>query len=895
MTRRRAAAVISLLSVLCERGDKLSSDELKACGRTARALLTFAWQDSRNRWLAVPALRCVCQTFESEPLATASLLRRALESQHLADYGFQELPLLAREAKRLIAVDSDFIADLFRGAFGHVERSKEQTALGDSQILSLRSNRKQDYGGALWQLAEIYPKYLEQRPQQGTEVLLSVLQSYVTEKHTYAAAEVQEHNFQFDGKIATLRSDNSYSWDLGETYRHDEPVRMLSAFHRYVARLADQPNSSGQLDEILDVVARRGSPAVVWKRLLTIGAFSPDTLGVKLRSLLYAVPILACTDTTTELGNLLHVMFGRVSALERDLIERAILSLPDDLSGAHSKRAEYLRDRLAGCLDPALVVTEAMHQLLTDMRLKGEPPANEPFVRSSGLTARAYGEEEYLRGEGVPIDDEPNKRIRSFEKIVKQVADEFRNGAHSGNEMTTSCGALSDLWGALGQPGVHPKQYEHGLDLLAEACSSIAGSANCSPQNVAVGLVREVLLKASLHPTPTYDSKQDEQFDKAPSWGRPSPRLVAAEGLTKLGRHVACATEDTQRAIERLSSDQVSAVRYQVVQNILSIYQTAPELMWRIVESVSQVDTSRSVLHQLVSGALSALASPHSEQVVRLTRDILNRFEKDPDGKDLRAACLTLFAQLYVWRDEPKSKEIVYSIATKAGDAPDDAFSIVGWLRDLLTHGPVELPDPIEDGVRKRALDLLSEVVASASRQAAALVNRNLDRNFESWQPAEQELMRGAGGLLDRVGMEMYFASGAYDSQRADGQNKVPRDARKRFYFETSSILDQLASAGFPSLVHHLLETLETFIEIDPKGVFLKIGAALTAGRSHGYQFESQGAELFVKLIERYLAEHREIFQQDAQCRQILRESLDLFVNWPGARRLVYRLEYIFR
>ncbi len=894
MTGQRAAAVVSLLSVLCEKANRLSSAELKACGKTARALLDFAWQDSRNRWLVPAALRCVCQTFESDPAASASLLRRALQREHLARYGFEEIPWLAREAERLIPVDSHFVRDLYHAAFGYREESEEQTALGNSRILSLISSRKQDYNHALWQLAETFPKFLERCTLEATEVLISALEFYI-DSRSYAAREVPDENFLFGETKATLRPDHSSTWDRSEAYGHDDPVRMLAAFHRYLSRLAEMPDSGTQLDEILSVIARNSRLAVIWRRLLVIANHSPDTLGSKLKALLCAIPILACSDTTTEAGELLRVMFGRLSLPERVTIETTILSLPEQVPPGRARLAEYFRDRLAGCLDPALIVTDQMRNFVRDLCSKGEPPANEPLFRWSGVTGKPFGEDEYLRGEGVPIEDEANIRTRELEEPVKQFAERFRNTAPSPDEIAASFKALSDLRVALSRPGVHTKQEEYALDVLAEACSCIAGAEQLSRENPAGAFVRQVLLKASVHSNPVYDSKAAEQFDRFPSWGSPAPRIVGAEGLTKLARHGEWADEDVLKAIERLSSDRVPAVRFQIVGRILSLYHTARERMWRIVEQTGREDSSRSVVHQLVSGALGPLAGPHLEQVVDLARKILNRFEKDAHGKDLKAACLTLLTQIYVWRNEPKSKEVVYSIAVAAADATDDAFSIAGCLRDMLTHGPVQPPDPVEDDVRKRAVSLLCEMVASASRRITTIVRRNVDQNFDTWSDDDQKRMREAGRLLDHIGMEVYFASGAYDSQQRGEEKILPPEARERFYQEASSILDHLASAGFPSLVHHLLQTLESFIAIDPKGVFLKIGSTLRAGRSYGYQFEPQGAQLFVKLIERYLAEHREIFQQDAQCRQILRDTLDLFINWPAARRLVYRLEDIFR
>ena len=895
MTNQTAGAVLSLLLVLCERTERMSSDQLEASGSAARAVLAFAWQNPRNRRLVVGALRCVCRTFESDAGASRLLLKQALEKNHIDNYGFEEIPWLAREARRLILIDPDFVKVLYLSAFGHREKSEEQTELTDSRILSLRSNRKQDFNHALWQLAETYPIFLESYPVQATVVLIAAVESYVNESHTFRGASSSESQFMFGGREGRIEADFSSSWMPSEAYRFDEPVRMLMAFQAYITTLVAKPNSIVKLDQILEVITQNNCLAALWRCLLMLGAQHPDIVGIKLKTLLKATPILLCRDTTTEAGELLRVMFTRMSAEERRSVEQAILSLSDKLPSDQRRYSEYVRDRLAGCLEPRFVVSKEMDVLVKGLHSSGDVPANEPLVRWSGMIGKAFGEDEYLSAEGVPVGDETSKHIRDLEKPVKQFADTFRNKIPSQDEIVTSFPALSDLWTALGDDKVHPKQHEYALDTLAEACASIAGSDQWLCESEEANLVRRVLLTASVNANPAYDQKRDEQFDNGPSWGRPAPRIVAADGLTRLGRHSACTTEEVLNAIENLSADPVPAVRFQVVGRILSLYQTAPDLMWRIIERVSRDEESTSVLQQLVGSVLGPLSGSHIDRVVSITRQVMSRFGSDTRSEHLRTSCLSLFAQLYVWRNQEISKEITFSIARGAGTATDDAWSIVGWLRDLLSHGPVEPTDPVQDAVRNRAIGLVEEIVRAATTAVGDILAQNQTQAFENWLTGEKEQMLEVGGLLDHIGMEFYFASGAYDSQRRSDERKVSAEARARFYRETSTILDLLSSAGFPSVVHHLLETLEIFIAVDPKGVLLRIGSALRAGKAYGYQYEPQGAQLFVKLIEQYLAEHRELFQEDSDCRQVLRESLDLFVNWPQARQLVYRLEEIFR
>jgi hypothetical protein len=90
-----------------------------------------------------------------------------------------------------------------------------------------------------------------------------------------------------------------------------------------------------------------------------------------------------------------------------------------------------------------------------------------------------------------------------------------------------------------------------------------------------------------------------------------------------------------------------------------------------------------------------------------------------------------------------------------------------------------------------------------------------------------------------------------------------------------------------PSISHHLIETLEACVEFDTRGVLLRIARVVELGKAGNYQLESLAQGVVVRLVERYLAEYRSLFQRDAEARKALIGILDAFVaaGWPDARR----------
>lgn len=897
-----AYSVRSLLSVICEHPENLTPEQLTAAGHAARRLLEFAWShEPRDHRLIIHALQCVCRTFESDHAASAELIRRCIEPSHLAQFGYQEMPWLAREVKRLIPLDPRLVEEIYRAAFAHEETSQEPTPLGQGLILPLVSNRQQDYQMALYELAEVFPQFLEHAPEEATGVLIDVMEIYVAKRHPPASGERdREETFDFNGHNARILADYSAVWDEGDTYRDDEPVKMLDAFQQYLESLAGRPEEIEKLRRLVRIIVSKNRLAVLWRRLLIAGTRFPETLGREILPLVCAVPVLTGFDTSYNAGEFLKVIFPILEPEERQRIERVILGIPNAVSEDRREAAERMLNRLLGCLPEDYIVTEDARRLLVELKNRGDTPANEPPVYIETGWGK-YSEEEYLREQGVPVEAEANRRIQELERPVKEFANKHLNSVPNFSECMNILPNLKALLNALERAdadGVHPKQRDYAWGTLAEACVRIARLETLSCDDELSTFVKDVLIRASSHSEPAPDPQHDARFDESPSWGSPAARIEAAKGLILLARHKPCADSEVLDAIQRLSEDPVPAVRYQIASHLNTLYRTAPELMWCIAERMSQQEQSRGVLQGFLV-SLSRLAGAKPDHVVNLTKRIYDRIREGSGAKKVREYCVSLFTDLYIWLDHVLCRDVVMKIVCNPANYSDEAFYVLARLRKPLTYGPTSPPNPEADAIRQRALHLLQNLLQSAEEAWHSLEQRNLDTPLNQWLQDDRDKAKTLWQLIDRIASEVYFASGAYDAKRQGVQVQVerPKPESERFYCEATSILDELAQIGHPSIAHHLLETLEFFVPINPRDVFLRIGAVVRAAQRWGYQYESLAADLIVRLIERYLADYRALLQEDKECREMLIEVLDVFVQagWPSARRLAHRLEEIFR
>jgi len=141
----------------------------------------------------------------------------------------------------------------------------------------------------------------------------------------------------------------------------------------------------------------------------------------------------------------------------------------------------------------------------------------------------------------------------------------------------------------------------------------------------------------------------------------------------------------------------------------------------------------------------------------------------------------------------------------------------------------------------------------------------------------------------------------AFPDKQNNDEGRLTEPQKQRFWTESSRLLDALAEEIHPHTAHQLVETLHHLLPCAPREVFLTATRAIISSSAVGYQHESLAVGGVVKLIQRALADHRDIFQnaedKESECLDALLKVLDLFVEagWAEARQLTHRLEEIYR
>jgi hypothetical protein len=253
--------------------------------------------------------------------------------------------------------------------------------------------------------------------------------------------------------------------------------------------------------------------------------------------------------------------------------------------------------------------------------------------------------------------------------------------------------------------------------------------------------------------------------------------------------------------------------------------------------------------------------------------------EPDTSTTDISDHLIQILIALAVLHQQPFATRLLRTWLSAPLSHPHRAGRTCTWLRSYLNSRAGATA-----GTADRAFTLLALPVPQAT-----VIWRQAAEAGQQLNPDRQDQVLAVVKTGDCIATTLYFASGAAPASR-QSTPAAPRYAALAF-----PVLEQLAQLSHPAVVHRVAETLEHLTEHDPARAFLATAAAATA--PHGYQWESQGAETIMRIIDRYAADYRDILLTHPACLTALRRMLETFARagWDQAIQRVQDLaEFLY-
>jgi hypothetical protein len=866
----------------------------------------------RGSYSALVAIEGICRTFKDAPAQSKAALLALMSPERLNQFPHHDLHDLAESIRYLGVEGEAVVLCLFEAAFSNEPEAGEWEPEG-GMIMPMRFQTRDSWHMVQYSLAGFYEAYKGENAALMTDAACIAWNGVLRRRgRSRNRRDRILATVQFRGVTCELVED----WfHIGRREFENEENRILSHFEKTLREWA-AVNDVGRLNSALDHFAARNQTALLWTIFFEAGAEYPATLGALLEGVLSEPVFLTHPDYAYGGATLLGALHKAGDQGQRERLESLILNLPNNVrpskeesSESVRSRIEYALDRLLNVLEEPNIVLDAVRELRR-AREEVTPLPSNPKAEGPRVISRTLSEKEILESRGINLQTPENTEMLRLRDALKPFL-QRNNIQIDPKEAELRWPVIQQCESALERYGNdHPQMAAELWGHLVSACENIARSVHWPNTSEHWETVRRVLLKAADDPVPPGDNDDKIEDDDWPSWGWPSPRLDAAGGLPFLALRLGQADDDIAQALRRLCRDKSHPLRFNLADRLAALHPVAPDLMWELIDTFIANEKRFSVLAMLL-GAMNRLPPGEAAKVKPRLRLIADRARQGASADDRIHEILAgiyLFAYLRGGDSECRSfigNLIAECDSQRAGHAlltQLHACRVGGWL----TAGDAVTLDPKADEARNRTWGFFAELLAAS--QAKLLQHRAELQKLVQGGEADGEIgkdvrakMERAMHLVDGIAMQLFFACGAFEEKNNKSEKPLSEPQLRRFWQESAPLFHALSSELHPHTAYQLVQTFQHLLPCSPAEIFLLATRSILSSGTVGFQYESLAIGEVVKLIQRVLADHRDVFRGstagESECLAALLRVLDLFVEagWSEARQLTHRLEEIYR
>ncbi len=855
----------------------------RALGAAAQALLEWALTNEHTG-LTDWSVELVCRTFGSAPHDAASALKFLEEPQGDVPR-LEELQGVAGQLGHIIPYDTQFVERIYEISFKSLGRDRFSGIQDEETAFSLAERENLD--GLRHALARSFPAFLARDPPRALGALRHAIRHYRSAHNNRPTVEAISPTFTEEARV-TILPDRSGIWDSTPSGSHDPVVKMLDEYQRCLTEAAGKSDDSAA-NELISAALGNPIPASLVRRLLRCGAVHPVVVGRAILHVALDPVVLTHRDTRVPAAMFLAAIQPYLDEAQSIRSEQAIIDLP--LADPYDSWAEpgVERDRILGCLDPQFLVTDrARQQFIFCHAVTGFPANREAFritgFRTSGLAgAREFGL--------LPPETDEESVLDALAKPIRQFTDLDWKGSSPGSAVAqqlipTMERVHRQLIATQSSSGNAPGHIQV-WDQLLDACEKITRVADWDAipdlRQAVIGIVSD----GAYHPIPGPESFFDVNVDAVggASWGRPAPRVVAAQALVALARQAQNGDDAVWTSFDSLSADPNPNIRYIMARGAEWLLGSHPARAWRLAEKYARNDESAQV-REAIAASLHGFIQDDRERGLQLLWSIDDDMQKRAVVSNI---VLDLLLEQFLLSGSTKARHRIEEWLAQSSLEADPAGHILFIIRRWRA-----LTDE-RAAVRNRAWEIYIDVAKRAHHQLTTLGSENSRTSRDKSSPSVQKEHDRARARIANIGTQVYYASGAWPPEHGtDGAESGASDGARRaqFWADSKPVLEILASHQSARSADHVLETVAFLADANLREALLLAERSMKAETSHGIQsIDSYLRTALERLLRTSLTQGRHILRESTEANRAFTGILDSWIGTGSSQARLFASE----
>jgi hypothetical protein len=863
--------------------ENLSHQARYLLNKAAITLVKYYWKESPPPNTVRFAIEWVCRTIDSDLPASSEIIRRTLTHDELQNAGNIQAPWVASHIEDIWKADPDLAVEVYDAIFGYVEDDRSDTFITQSSIVSLRSNRKQDYELAHWQLSQNFPGFLSAHPGDATRALIRVIRHFRDQKHRQRELS-QSGIFTWNGHECSIQLDYAYIHSWG--YRQDDyQFKMLYAWEDYLETLPEDDKAQEKWEAITDALIIENEVAAVWTSLLVASIRVPEFYAQHLWTILLNPLILTGLNIGKAAKDCIRTFVPHLSNESVNQIETAILNIERkesiDLDETYFEDHSY----------------DNKVKLLLCVPEERRGAAARQFL--ANYTSRPVNSHEREDGkkdeESIDIaETEDKKLLQASASLLELEADKITD------ENLTEI--LQKIYGIEhGLAKLHDVFSEKNIQKIREGIIYSFAQVACSQATLGeehkkrlFECFRNTLLSQINAPSPVVL----EEFDKQPLWYSYDPHIRAAEGFTHLALRMDVLPIEYKNILRLLANDPRPDVRYQLGVQIWKFFNLWPEFVWETAEGWIDELSTHSGIIGVLRGSLrnSWFWELHENDSARADQLLRNFFTaaRLRNSKELRNICGMLLAHLCFFKSQEWACEVIKIAIDSFEENLDELEAILDVaIEELLPRTDKE---PIDGEQRQRTASFLLQILFAAGQRLKPFLTNTPDAAHEQ-QKGPPPWLKQVIHFFDNVTNEFRFSAEWHVEKWAVAPQSERNLEMKSWWETVEPIIDILLIVPYPHFTFQLVEGLGFLICLDIQRSLHWLKKVTLASISVGLTYEPLAAGHTIEILGRVLAEYRESLAVKVELRSDFLGTLEAYlqVYWPKAMELALQIESIFR
>lgn len=875
---------------LLDNSKDAQEDDFDKLGIIARRFLAFildirnntsAAKQSLDRLGSARGLEFVSKTYASNVSESRFLLERILYFLNEEDFDIWYFSSLSDDIKYFVGDDPDFVAKIYLKIFDHQEESTEETSMGGTVIMNLRSNRKQDFEMCHYRLVEYFPTFIRVAPEIALKAGIEIVNNYVIKDKQRLTADQPEFKMVSINQIhASFLPDYSSMWHDFLTYH--QPAQLGVKIIQYFKELINA-GAAERLNALLKIYITNAKAGFLWKKLIELGNENVPIFRDYLFELATNQTILYQSETTYEIGVSIRAIYSGLEKDEREEIEKAIITWRDSENDKSYREHEVIR--LLNCIPENLIVRDDAKSLVfSNPSVKNQP------TFSTTWTSEPYTTNQWLQDKGINLSDEKNKEVLHLISRLEAFNHQRMNDSPVRSQFAELLPVAESLFELM--IGINSFEEDIRFSAVKELSKffSIISRTPLFLEEKDYEIAKDAVIYGM-----NFRSGYDEAYGESssPSTGyAPTPRIEASSALTGLLRYKN--DSDIFQIIRTCITDSNPIVRFNILRNFYDVWAERPDEFWDLVFERIENEKDSFTLSVIFSNIYhSEIIENNEGNVTKAVQSAAKRLSGYGQRDPFLESYVVLLLFLYGNKKNQVARDIIYANLASTSFIQTLTFKLFSFIDPKYPSNDYENKE-----TNSELLDLLYDIT---KHNLGLLKTVDLSSLDEEGEDRKRIL------LVDNIIQRIYFAL-HIDERITNNHELDPNEKNKRAFYNRVkqvllAVIEKSREIGGGLIVahtaHYIIETLNGVIKFYPEeaaSILEMVSSITLLSIRTGYPFDPSAVKEVVNLTETLLADHKQLLRNSDSLSQLVL-LLNVYVEsgWSEALELLWKLDEAFR